>query len=362
MSCRLLLVSASVLCATAASCGDGPRNEVTSLNEFLAATQRIACDQSVRCGGIGASERNRCYDLYNLLSDGPVNPQALVDKGDIAFDSGAAGRCLDALETVPCTRTSASLSDCDIVFRGALPLGAPCVIDEQCKDAYCTSNTAGCSGVCTAFPATGTACSVKVPCGPSDVCDPTSSKCVARLPAGAGCAATYFCARGLSCAQGKCASPGSVGTSCGLNTDCTSGTFCDQATKKCAAQLAEGAPCTAAGMCGDGLACAGLAVGGGSGTCRPWLDAGKACTPGAFGCPQDMTCDNTGKVCKGAGALGEMCTNGSCAADLYCNAATQKCAPLVGYGGACTGQGMSENPCAVGECEPTTKTCLVLCK
>ena len=370
----LLTLAVALALLAIGGCGGPTGNSASTINDFQAGVFRAQCDWQQRCGGIGASELQRCYDNYNVVSEGPVDFAALVAGRRVAFDSGAASRCLDTLQAATCGSFFGGFgsADCLGAATGLVMPGDACTSDLECAGGYCTSLDEGCAGKCVVWPAPGAACTSLEGCGSTASCDGQSHTCKARLPAGSACLASNDCQSGLRCAtdamgmNGKCATYGTAGAPCSPGAvACAGGFYCDTASKTCKPQRERGAACTGLSDCKSGLGCVGHLpqMPGSMGTCGPLLDAGQACVPGSVGCPGDMPCDPATRTCKARGTAGASCvSDNDCDLASYCDGATKKCAAWVVYGAACTPAiGGSSDPCAIGSCENASKRCLVQC-
>ena len=363
----------------AVGCSSSASNTEDFVNQFVGAL----CHSEAQCGSVGASEEARCREV-TAVGYGP-DLEAVAAKR-LSFDSGAAGRCLDAIKGSGCRLPEliASLNGaCDKVFTPQVAVGGICKNNGECIGGTCNAASVGCAGTCVAYVATGGTCDfAKALCAPTDVCD-ASHTCVARGAIGAACHGASSCKEGLGCrgymaatgaapeVVGTCAAPGKVGDPCTasfLGSDCSPELYCDgsETPSKCAALLPKDAECLSSDSCAAGLACVGLdsATSAGKGMCESYVDIGAACTSGVepSNCPTDADCDPTSKVCVVTGALGSDCKTKSvrCSSGTYCDEMSGTCTVEKKLGEACSTQ-TSDEPCAQGLCDPTTKTCAYVC-
>ena len=143
------------------------------------------CNNLVKCG---------LYpDQATCLSSDQVVPHlydtlvADVASGKVLYDPAQGRACVDATNTLPCTRTALAatnpaLASCDAVFNGTVAAGGACFFDEEC--------------------AGGGNCQIDYTSCPSGECCPGS--CVGPPPTvglGVDCTAygTVTCAAGTTC-------------------------------------------------------------------------------------------------------------------------------------------------------------------
>ena len=136
---------------------------------------------------------------------------------------------------------------------GSRPIGAACGVAQQCQTGYCALPLYGACGTCAPVPAAGASC------------------------------AQFICPPTLTCVAG---------------------------TETCVAFAQEGASCSAAQPCSDGLTC--VVASGTTGTCEPGSDAmNEACSFTGAGCNfyDGLTCNVETGLCATAtlGAPGQAC-------------------------------------------------------
>ncbi|HZS39976.1 MAG TPA: hypothetical protein VFF06_24250 [Polyangia bacterium] len=356
-------LAALLICAA----GCGP----SSFDDFRDQLVSRSCDRAIRCGALGASERNACPSPPELavIAPGALDVGAEVDANRMRFAAGGAQQCLDAIAGAPCAAGALEWRlnlRCHHVYAPKVAAGGECHGDGECEGGFCAGAT--CPGRCVAWPAVGD------PCTPPNGCDPTveycglagpgaSFTCLVHKQEGDACADGSECAFGLLCIAAKCSTPprgGQPGDVCDdFTAPCDESLFCDGATHHCAAHAQLGATCEQPEACADGLACAGLGPAGSSGTCRAWLDVGQACTPGAglSGCPASQFCDPATSRCalRGPAVVGERqaCAGMTCADGFYCDA-LGLCSFPTAIGGKC----MDSSSCAPGlACDPMLLVC-----
>src|SRR5262245_49077895 len=149
----------------ATGCGGPSANSAANIDEFQAGAYRLLCDWQARCGQIGKSELQGCYDSYTVISSGPIDASGMVDAHRITFDPGAAGQCLEALSTASCGQffSLSNTPGCLNAARGTVTPGAQCTVDLECTSGICSPMADGCTGKCVAAAATGAPCDA-APC------------------------------------------------------------------------------------------------------------------------------------------------------------------------------------------------------
>ncbi|MBL9107580.1 MAG: hypothetical protein JNL82_42225 [Myxococcales bacterium] len=385
----------------------------------------VICERAVRCGQIGRSQLADCLmgpDGSRLTLvwgfERSLRIPELVAQMRLRPVPGSAQACLEFLAKAPCVydRTQAP-EGCGHGSRveqlaPTVRPGERCTRWEECIDGFCAAQTA-CEGVCVARSPVGGACGSGQICTDDAYC--WQGTCRARAGAGEACGGHWqWCRDGLWCdgyrpesesrhhhrpeQQGKCSPGRGEGEPCAPEHSmedelCAPGLFCDWGEDRpvCRRPLAEGEACGWLDACADGLHCAGLELGGGHpaghkfgvrkrGACTRALDAGDACDPRAFvsGCPQAMRCDADKRVCRSTGHAGDPCVsswvtkpqppdvplrNEGCFGGHYCEVATRTCQRQKLQGERCTPQkfGEEDSPCFLGECDASTRRCLVEC-
>ena len=362
--------------------------------EFETQAALADCAFMSRCGVIATSERAACERA--VTSGGPLAapPYSIAEAhaaGRVGFDVGAARACLEARRSRGCPPDVqlAVAAICDRVYPPAVAAGGACQARRECIHGHCARGANardGCPGACAPFVATGEACSTATPCAPTDVCDSSSHRCLARVGEGESCGSNGpLCRPGLFCkgagdtTRGVCGAAGKKGESCGFTlfgSDCLPGLFCDDASGKnvCSERLVEGASCGSFVSCVDGLDCVGLAFDASGnvtqrGACAPFLDLGASCDPSRVeaGCTADARCSSS-KTCAPSGRLDGDCSasgsGGSCGDGLYCEGGTQRCKPRLPLAAACTPtKPGDDNPCVAStQCDAASRTCSLICR
>ncbi|SFF06870.1 hypothetical protein SAMN02745121_06763 [Nannocystis exedens] len=371
--------------------------------EYFALLAPLRCDRAVRCGEIGASERERC------LREQPrarvlLGVERGLQAGRYRFDPARAAACLRLLAEAACAVDHEVLpAGClgGAVPAGLLPAVAPggaCERWEECIDGRCTGEL-GCPGQCRAHtPAAGGPCGADTLCSDGLYCD--RDVCRPRGDLGAPCDGHWHaCRPGLVCQGyvapvhephayrrkqlGVCEARPDAGRPChrvSLGHDCAPAQFCDfsAAEPRCRARSPAGAACSWQDACADGLRCDGLrlsaAVNGAGerrleapGVCRPVADADAPCDPAAAEtrCPIDMRCGDDGR-CRPRGDTGATCRErNDCGPYHHCEPATRTCQPDAALGEPCRpdrGGGRGDaGPCFLGACDPAARRCVGAC-
>lgn len=384
----------------------------------------VICDRAVRCGTIGRSQLDECREgpgrsRLTLVwgSEEMLGVPRLVAAKRMTPVPAATRACLAYLATAPCdldrTKTPRSCSESGgEVLAPAVPSGGACERWEECIAGHCSAQPA-CTGICIARSPIDGPCGNELLCTEDAFCH--ENRCRARAPVGAECRGHWqWCQDGLFCdgyraanlddhayapeQPGRCSAGKQVGESCvpgdaAPHDLCAAGLFCDWGVDRpvCTTPLAAGATCRSIDACADGLACAGLVLGGlhpagrryatrQPGRCTPVFDAGDPCDPAAFisGCPATMTCDGARRVCRSRGHAGDPCVSSwvttpqrddvplqidGCFSGHHCDVATRTCKLQLPLGAACkpVAFGKEDSPCFLGECDATTRKCAAVC-
>ncbi len=332
--------------------------------------ERVAlgtCERDVRCGNIGASELAACKaDASTRATKFPPSysiDDAIKDKR-LSINVSEAERCIAASKDAPCTVDGifVLLEACDRLYLPAVMPGGACKSDYECIGGTCAraSGDTGCPGTCKAYVATGGDCAAEdATCAPSDFCHGDTQVCTLRAGKDAACDDKIRCGLAFSCtgqdaqtgAGGTCTAPSPVGTTCESyffgNTSCDPALYCDSSTQKCAARGATGAECNGFYACDDGFVCIGLTFDEDGnimtpGRCTAPLDVGQTCDPsfGETGCPLSTSCDMTSRQC-----------------------IRTETPERIPFGMPCTppADENAEDPCDDGVCDPSTRTCALIC-
>jgi hypothetical protein len=367
------------------------------------------CQRDVRCGTIGASQREEC-----LKDDSEARwDETAMSSGHLRFDAERSVRCVSQWRAQTCHEAPIDLPPaCRMlptrvwVTPTALP-GQKCRRFDECVDGFCSKT--GCEGVCVARTKRGGHCDANQICLDEDYCE--DETCRPRGRAGDACSGHWQgCEEGSFCEgwvpandnphdwspgePGRCAAPKKEGEAC--KSDLMSGIcqhrfFCNwgEDPPVCRKPLAAGSECRWLDACGDGLACTGFRFGGTnpastrkygvaeSGRCQPFLDAGAACDPSVSvtGCPSSMRCNPKTRRCELYGRPGDACDSSWCPPDAkdchpvvclssaYCDPKTQRCAKKRALGESCVPAvlGRDDEPCEDSVCDPKTRRCVERC-
>lgn len=385
----------------------------------------VVCARALRCGTIGRSQLAECRKgpgsrLTLVWGYGEkLGIPALVEQGRLRVVPGAEQACLEFLARAPCRLDPATAPrGCDgapgfaLLAPGVAP-GGTCTRWDECIGGYCSAQV-GCEGVCVAMAPLGAACGSEQLCEPGTFC--WEGVCRARAGVGAECGGHWqWCEDGLMCegyqravddgherrpaVNGRCSAGKREGEGCvppptSSREVCGAGLYCDWGADApvCRVPAAAGEACGTQDGCAEGLACAGLELGGyhpagqrfavrRRGRCTPTLDAGDTCDPRAFvsGCPAAMVCDEQARVCRSTGHAGDPCVSSwvtqphapdrplrtdGCFGGHYCEVATRTCQPQLGRGQRCAPQefGVADEPCFLGRCDASTRRCVHECK
>jgi len=169
-------------------------------------------------------------DLQSAVTDN-------IGQGIGTYDGKAARRCVDEMAATPCTQIPVGdvgylfTPSCNKVFRGTLPLGAPCEdLDFICQSGNCT-------GTC----APPRPC-WDVTCDVGQYCDVTLSACTPVKADGAACGSNIECAATSVCltTTGVCGTPLPEGAACGTSTDCTTAACLSGTSGTCGPRFCDG--------------------------------------------------------------------------------------------------------------------------
>jgi hypothetical protein len=364
-----------VLGAAATGCGT---NALGAYEQLLNAY----CSFGARCGGGDAAAIEQCTKrlVDEVLSEGWRLDEAEA-KGRIAIDGAKASACAAAVRDGDCTQLLGN-AQCEDFIDGKVAIGGACADDAECDEgSFCSRPrmVAGCPGTCVALPTEGQPCA-SFRCADGLYCTGgTNALCARRLTENSPCNAMTQCQTGLTCREPSVGAParicrryGSAGQPCGatfLGHDCDRGFYCDTARQPsvCVARVGEGQPCRANDACADGLIC--MPVNGNElGSCQKPLVAGATCMPGATSaCAFGLFCDPATSTCVARRPLegqpcrsNDDCDEGTDVRKQLCDGET--CRPVRLLGESCMPPvGDGPNPCAAGECSPTTRTCTLVC-
>ena len=309
---RAAVVAYLLSCSCSGAPESSPSPGEASPGAFCRESWRVSTARFVECLLRGASEMAARAEDAGAACDAI---QAAADAGRIRFDDAAAASCLAAEATQACEelRNTFTLAACDAALTGALPNGAACSSTLECADGFCDTS-ATCPGTCSAFAQPDADCSA-TPCGPGQVCDGATSRCVAKTPPGGPgepCANDLpYCDPGLRCAFETCIPRLPTGEPCQSTADCATGLYCpppySPLAGSCAPRVPEGQPCAEDAACVPGTSCAPT-------VCEPPPSAGEPCSATCLG----GYCDLNGR-CAAYRTLGEPCGSGvECSPHLAC--------------------------------------------
>jgi hypothetical protein len=348
--------------AVAPSGCSGPKN----YDDFRHQLDARWCDYQVRCGQLGASERQHCGvpPVLATLTAGRTDLGGAIRRGSVQFHPGNAQDCLDAVAHASCDPQQAALSlgrACHGIGTALLAVGHACLGSAECQGGACVSTQAGCGGTCVAWAPTGAAC-LALTADPTQACDPTvhycDGVCRKKKQPGDACPADVECAFDFVCVDGKCGDPPELaqGNACSGNTPppCREGLYCNDASV-CAPRVDRGQSCTSDLGCKDGLACIDQ-------RCGSWLDVGAACTQLAggglvgSGCPQSTDClqNSCMQAMPPPNGPDQPCgSQASCSDGLHCSSGV--CIYVSELGGGCA----NDTSCATGlRCDAKSGSCL----
>jgi hypothetical protein len=301
-------------------------SEIPTIDAFLAAYARVACELGEACGnerprfGLGA----QCEVQFGawLRSFAPVEVPA------IQYDATRGARCLGALGGLTCSAmgqaAALAFADCTGVYYGTGDVGAQCGSGVECGPGL-LCDTRSCPGKCTVpsgegEPCLGYACAQGLSCVGVGGANP---RCQRLGAMGAACGEDLQnCELGLVCDEsggaGVCRTyeelypEVALGQTCLRDSQCDPAAYCersaDSTTGTCAKRLPEGGACTEP----SGVQCAGqqhCPLSDGASMCAPRAELGGACDDN-YGCAMGDCVRNT---CRFLSAIGESCAeNAEC--------------------------------------------------
>lgn len=275
------------------------------------------CAREQRCGREAESTVGFCEER---------TAQGCMAYGGRFVESGAAVIDLDAGTTCVAmlpTRTDCADARCSPFIIGG-GLGQPCAFESTCREGFCRGGAPNTCAACAPFAALGQLCSPSERCADDAFCDPSTSRCASRKPAGAAC------------------------TTPGMQTECEGYSPCvaTDAGARCA-PFADGQPCTNLTMCGRGSFCEVMNPTTGEGACSPQRPAGAACDQSsAFPCREGTACIEGTCVALGSRDAGEGCLDSeTCLAGLVCAPD-----PAVANRGVCQRRGQQGERCIGDGC------------
>ncbi len=345
-------------CATGTTCANGrcvvrtttsASYPPVALGQYLETLRASVCAYLVRCDRWPRSLADRCPEAVfpsTPIFDSAAEEVALASRGDVAYDSKAAGDCLGADATLDCQDPPPPA--CGSVFGGKLEAGASCTASVACQSgSYCELESVtglACAGTCAARAKAGGDCDQR-PCAAGLVCVPQSGSapvCRSEAPPatdGAACGpGPRPCGYGLYCAaSGLCEMVHQQGQPCDEVNGCAPGLICafvSPTSAVCLPRRHQGQSCQsdqqcspmtmvlAANACVDGH-CEPLP--GGGNPCAPDSRLPNTCDPASASC-RSGTCaafsaegESCGTSAECGGQLAsEVCSYGSCGAVMAC--------------------------------------------
>ncbi|HUJ57159.1 MAG TPA: hypothetical protein VLX92_01640 [Kofleriaceae bacterium] len=305
------------------ACGGGGSN--VSINDLETQLVSAECHFAVACNLM--PDIATCTGTEGFDDNYFETIKTAVANGTIKYDSGEAGKCVSAYQSLSCSyesETSSGLetddnNPCDKVFTGTVAVGSACFVTEQCVPnaqcdytmTNCDTSTSCCTGMCTAI-------APKVALGG----DCSSGECVD----GAYCKTddttqTQTCTKQLT----------SAGATCDAQDSCAAPLACDQTTLACVKPAAHGATCNPQNFpaCDDARDNCDSTM-----TCNSLVGIGGACDPTMFGqCVEYADCDSTSQKCVERSKVGGSCstTGGTpnCLGSLTCNSGTCAAPPAA---------------------------------
>ncbi|MBI5534361.1 MAG: hypothetical protein HY898_16680 [Deltaproteobacteria bacterium] len=286
--------------------------------DFASKLAEAICSNVTECCG----DHGYAYDSARCSTNMKTVGQESIDSGSalsgVTYDATAAGNCIwqwQAIATscVADKDVQAALAKaCNGIWVGTKPEGQPCTDGRECAG----------------FADGSVGCVAAAPAGDAGV---AQKVCTKTAPAPHG-------AKGDPCG-GTCEPAASGGDRCTDSEGAPAGAkrcwvadglFCDANKYQCTELVAQGQPCTAMAICADAAYCH-------AGTCAARIAVGSPCEAAGLAdpCQSGAWCNATSKTCEALKADGESCTS-------YLECASSRC-----YGGKCIAMSVaaSESVC-----------------
>ena len=305
------------VCLFVAACGgssggngdDTPGDSLTP-EELTDALETAECEAGVRCEEY--EDRATCDAANILLDQEQQTLLAAIADGTVDYDGEAAKRCAEAIAMGDCSFDGFHGDDpCDDMFKGTVPPGGACFIDQQCAnggtcnqdDPSCDTDLACCVGKCAGSvsesPLAGPCDDGLHVCSDGAYCKAGACAAVVASEGGAceeldACANPMYCNIDFTSGAGQCKTPSASGAACvrsDLRPCSDSRDFCDPNTLKCVRSAAPGASCANGVQCVDYAKCI-------SNQCVADRKLGETCTTGATAPNCAGTLECTGGTCQ----------------------------------------------------------------
>ena len=225
-----------------------------------------------------------------------------------------AGAAQTDAQLEACAQAGANVTDCyhqDVLpacdFAGTSPDGTACQSDWQCQSGNCRTKSGTACGTCETL-APGAPCSSSASCDAGYFCAQNGT-CTEIGSLGASCTTDDECILTLVCTNGSCSVPPDMGEPCTTKCNLAKSLTCDDKSKTCVPDTTtvamDGQPCavdptTNAYTFCDGTSWCDIPSGAQTGTCKPRIGEGAACT-------KSLECEYP-----------LLCVNGACHGDFMC--------------------------------------------
>jgi hypothetical protein len=335
--------------------GPAPSTPIVTLEQYMAATERLYCAYATCTLGFSATEECR------VTNDFLAQIEKSLRSGRRRLASSKAAACVEATRTLDghacwgekvsagLSRMVEALDRCDAAASGTLVIGERCYDTAECDGGYC--DLTACPGACVPLRAPGSACSDHVECGAGALCltgAQGDSRCVPLSVRGEACDDGRPCVDALACIGGVCADPEGVspGAACRGDSDCGFDARCVEGG--CLLKSGIGGPCSAGVSifpspspdCRGALVCAGVEFDDDGtvlreGRCAVPSEVHEPCYPdvvevfegiglntSADGCFFGLVCDPSTRRCAHGPGPEEPCLAGRCEQDAYCDGRT----------------------------------------
>jgi hypothetical protein len=219
--------------ALVGGCGGGP--DFSDLSTFCQALAQADCSQPVVTGCYGSSSAMLAADTKSCVT-AAATPER-CNPMNLDYHPQYAQGCIDAHTAaymsgqIDAASLATMVQQCLPVLNQGGEAGTPCAYDSDCD--------VGAGNFCVVHQSGAGTCQVPETVMPGGSCAKPAAQCTAG----------YFCQSSGYCVV----DPDQAGQACGAGVSCNTGLSCKSETMTCAAQVPDGASCTADSDCTGGL-------------------------------------------------------------------------------------------------------------
>ena len=297
--------------APIADAGELPASDPFDPATLSAALATAVCDFRDTCEPVFLAYLGTTHEACLAETAASIRAQydalaPLITDPRVAFSQAGFDRCIAAYEGgLTACALGVDPRECDAIFLGVTPDGAPCSASEECgADGACFPDATGGCSTCRARGAVGESCADTACVAGADCLDagpgPTCIANTLAVDAPCGTIETGLCRGRLQCVGTgdalTCELPAATGAACdltGVTADC---------------DIYQSEACDAGGHC------VALTLGEVDAPC------GEA-APTTL-CKAAFTCDFPANQCRPLPADGSPCDDGACAPGAYCDGTT----------------------------------------